>query len=54
MPWMVNVMNVMFEYEDVRSAIDPYMVLTNECNHPGAARRATPGEDESESELQLV
>jgi hypothetical protein len=49
-------MKVMIEYEDVQSqsAIDTYRVLTNECNHPGAARRATLGEDESESELQLV
>jgi hypothetical protein len=48
-------MKVMIEYEDVQSQspIDAYRVLTNECNHPGATRWATLGEDESESELQL-
>ena len=47
-------MEVMFEYENVQRATDAYRVLTNEYTHPGAARRATLGEDESESELQLV
>jgi hypothetical protein len=44
---------VIIEYEDVQSAIDAYRVLTNECNHPSAARRAVLVEDESENELQL-
>jgi hypothetical protein len=48
-------MKVMLEYEDadVQGAIDAHRVLTNEYSHPGAHRRATLGEDESESELQL-
>jgi hypothetical protein len=43
----------MIECEDVQSAIEGYRVLTNECNHLGAARRAALVEDESESELRL-
>jgi hypothetical protein len=48
-------MKVIIEYEDVQSQspIDVYRILTNECNHPGATRWATLGEDESESELPV-